>query len=150
MSSPTTCFLGRFCHGEHNSPCCRWPHSQCPSCLFRTVCRQHGVWVDSSTSCQGPWHPTPALAALGGAEHTSEWGQGGSSCRTRLVLCKFVSALLCPSFCLLPVLLPLGHFFPSPLAIFTACFPSCICKAASNKALADNLISKHNQSCSFH
>ncbi|KAI1237078.1 hypothetical protein IHE44_0014333 [Lamprotornis superbus] len=25
-----------------------------------------------------------------------------------------------------------------------ACFPSCICKAASNKALADNLILKHN------
>lgn len=48
---------------------------------------------------------------------------------------------------------PWGVFFPSPFAIFTACFPcfpSCICKAASNKALADNLILKHNESCSFH
>lgn len=57
------------------------------------------------------------------------------------------------ALCLLPVLLPLGHLFPSPFAIFTACFPcfpSCICKAASNKALADNLILKHNESCSFH
>lgn len=49
--------------------------------------------------------------------------------------------------------LPWGVFFSSPFAIFTACFPcfpSCICKAASNKALADNLILKHKESCSFH
>lgn len=77
VSSPSACSQGRFCHCEQSSPCCRWPHRQCPSCLFRTVCRQHGVLVECPMSCQAPWHPAPALPALGGAEHMGEWGKGG-------------------------------------------------------------------------
>lgn len=66
-----------------------------------------------------------------------------------------VSVLLCPSltrssWSSAPAPLPLAHFFfPSPFTIFTVCFPSCVCKAASNKALADNVILQHNQSRSF-
>lgn len=118
------------------------------------------AWVGCPTSHQHPWCPIPAPAARGGAEWCKRAGRGGflrqdvmlfDLCHSHLPL----FLLLCPlltrsSWSPAPAPLPLGRFFPSPFTIFTACFPSCICKAASNKALADNLILQHNQSRSFH